>query len=258
MELVLRAIADSTNEEVNLANAAGWTPLRLAVATLDDKSAHAVSCALLQRSADQELRDHKSGLLPIHEATRRGLQRTVRLLVEQNPRVVHRANCFGMLPVHYAAQQTGDVCTRCNKRGQGEVIDGVFHCNKCMNYAAANSDEDHDEDDLLCVDLLRLLVDCTDNAVGQGTAEMLLPLHYAVWNERMVHLLLERGGENVDALTRDGNTPAHYAGATGHAAVMQLLLQRGNSRDLRNHAGWRPEDKLRAQQGRGRGRGGPW
>lgn len=95
-------------QHVNSVNKDGWTPLRNAVSVLkDDAVGIAALKALLDNNADP-LRDGgcNGGLLPIHDAVRKGKIGFVRLLIEREPRLIAAATSApgGLHPLHYAPQ----------------------------------------------------------------------------------------------------------------------------------------------------------
>lgn len=100
---IVRMIPDLI-EHINTPNSSGWTPLRCAVfGLIDDENGAAVIKALLDSNGDSLASGGcKGGLLPIHEAVRRGKIGFVRLLIDNNPELINEVTTAGLQPIHYA------------------------------------------------------------------------------------------------------------------------------------------------------------
>lgn len=56
--------------------------------------------------------------------------------------------------------------------------------------------------------------------------------------EAVAKLLLDTGKVDVDSKDEDGRTPLLWAAASGHEAVVKLLLKKGAEVGIENRGGW--------------------
>eukprot|EP00808_Paulinella_micropora_P022680 g9889.t1 len=103
---------------------------------------------------------------------------------------------------------------------------------------------------------LRLLIGKFPQLAEAKTRAGLRPLHYAAEARDLPAVkLLVKHGVDVDAVTNDGNTALHYAGAVScdeqvsiqrfnKLPVWDYLVEHGASLEVRNHNGFSPIGKL--------------
>eukprot|EP00043_Microstomoeca_roanoka_P025150 m.7736 g.7736 ORF g.7736 m.7736 type:complete len:360 (+) comp5290_c0_seq1:31-1110(+) len=210
---------------VNISNGHGWTPLRTVVSCWPRKEVEDVLeileivDALLRHGANQRLAARKGGIAPLHEAVRLGLLPVIQCMLEADPGMIHVKTFAGLYPLHYAC---------------GLEADNVM-------------------------DIVRFLLEREEQVQGGDVPERLrlinakteaglAPLHYASENRsghslELVQLLVDNGGD-IHALTKEGNTPAHYAGATLQRNILQLLVDMGCNPFVRNTTGRTAYGKL--------------
>jgi len=75
-------------------------------------------------------------------------------------------------------------------------------------------------------------------------------LHAAMFqlNLNVVKLLLDNGFDVNARVTKNGNTPLHYAVAYNNPAAVKLLLQYNANRNIRNLEGLTPLEKARKEE----------
>lgn len=70
----------------------------------------------------------------------------------------------------------------------------------------------------------------------------LTPLHFAAVAGLcdIIHMLLDRGGININARDNHGMTPLHHAAVASHVDVVRLLVAKGASREMQECLGLSP------------------
>ena len=189
---------------------------------------------LLERGADLAATDEKYGSTALHTASFNGHLEVATTLLDWGAHVDARNN-NSLTPLHYAASN-----------GHVELAK-LFLARGADPYAksrAGLTPLDKAQGRPTMVALLRDTIRRTGRRPGAGT---LIPA--AVRNDLRGILTALVAGEDVNATDDDGWTALHYAASLGLLAVTRLLLERGASQEVRDHAGL-TASQVAAQAGR--------
>lgn len=88
----------------NSLNSSGWTPLRCAVFARPDNAPNRDIVRYLASVTQADVKSHKGGLLPVHEAARLGKLGFVQVLSELHAETLLASTSAGLTALHYAVQ----------------------------------------------------------------------------------------------------------------------------------------------------------
>ena len=221
VQLVLQLASDS-GVDINAVSAAGYTPLHLA-------QNEEITQLLLDHGADHDIKTHDSGLFPLHEAARNGLEAVVNVILKKgaNPDVTTSNK---QTALHLTAVGGHQKCAKC-LLNSGASVNAQDEQGRTPLYLATVNGE---------LDTLIVLLNFGAD-VSLASESGIQPLHVAAvcgFEEVTKRLLASKAC--IDARNNTSNTPLHFALRFDHFAVAKLLLARSPDLSTPNADGQLP------------------
>lgn len=170
---------------------------------------------------------------PLHEAISRGDLKTVEALIRLGTRAFDRANRWGKLPLHLAAEMYTEMVDVL-LRASCQTIDAVGPGLRTPLHLAASRG---------CVATVELLCRSGSRAVDVPDELGKTPLYAAVeiGNVELIETLLRYGSRAIDTPAHDSWTPMLRAAQKGNPAVIEVLVYWGaTTLDTPTHYGRTP------------------
>ena len=180
---------------------------------------------LLNHGADPEAMDAKYGSTALHTASFNGHLEVAMVLLDAGANVDAR-NKNELTPLHYAASNGHVALAR------------LFLERGADAYARSREGRTPLEKAEGRPEMLAVLRDALRRTQARPGAGVLIPA--TVRNDLRSMLAALAAGEDVDAADDDGWTALHYAASLGLLSAARLLLERGGSQAVRDHAGLTP------------------
>ena len=180
---------------------------------------------LLNSGADPEATDAKYGSTALHTASFNGHLEVATVLLDAGANVDAR-NKNELTPLHYAASNGHVALAR------------LFLERGADPYARSREGRTPLEKAEGRPEMLAVLRDALRRTQARPGAGVLIPA--TVRNDLRSMLAALAAGEDVDAADDDGWTALHYAASLGLLSAARLLLERGASQSVRDHAGLTP------------------
>ncbi|KAH3765279.1 hypothetical protein Pelo_2803 [Pelomyxa schiedti] len=174
--------------------------------------------------------------------------------IRADPTTVNVPNCEGWTPLRIAVtvwadpkQRHGRNQKQCNADAL-QLVRALLQCGADPSLASIKGSLNpvHEAARLGLLRIVKVFAEYDRHLMESESSVGLRPLHYAVESKNMdlLRYLVEVVGVDIQALTANGNSCLHYAGAVGWNAGYQYLLSRGVPDCSFNKLGWTPYGKL--------------
>jgi ankyrin repeat protein len=168
---------------------------------------------LLEKGADLEAKDPKSGRTPLSWAASNGHEAVVKLLLEKGAELESKDPGSGRTPLSWAASNGREAVVKLLLE-EGADPDSKDP----LSWAAGKGHEA----------VVKLFLEKGADLESKGSRSGRTPLSWAAGDghEAVVKLLLEEGADPESRGPRSGRTPLSWAAGDGHEAVVKLLLEK--------------------------------
>lgn len=188
----------------------------------------------LQQSIDETVERNPCKRISLHQACRDGLATVVERLIRVNPSVCNEYDKDGMAPLHHAARGNFvQIMKLLLKAGADIDIPATKNCMYVTPLICASKFDSFDA--------CRVLIQ-NGAQITKKTCNGQSPLHYAArkGHTRVLEVLLNEGGADVDHEDNDKATPLHTAAQAGQIEVIRKLVFYGADVARRDNDGYTP------------------
>lgn len=188
----------------------------------------------LQQSIDETVERNPCKRISLHQACRDGLATVVERLIRVNPSVCNEHDKDGMAPLHHAARGNFvQIMKLLLKAGADIDIPATKNCMYVTPLICASKFDSFDA--------CRVLIQ-NGAQITKKTCNGQSPLHYAArkGHTRVLEVLLNEGGADVDHEDNDKATPLHTAAQAGQIEVIRKLVFYGADVARRDNDGYTP------------------